>query len=144
MIQDNNIIPYLHNLKIPEQIEFILSEFYKNFDNKKFNINELCNMLGMRYNDIYDKLISHLNMNPYKILENVRMDFVLTQLLENNISINRLSSKAGYSDPRTFRRAFKRCFGLSAREIKNYLHSNENCQVLFNNYREKIWGRNSP
>ena len=81
------------------------------------------------------------NLCPSKILENLRMEFVLAQLKGDYISINRISSKAGYSNIRTFRRAFKRCTGVSAYECKTQLQDDDKNQTRYKSYLEKIWER---
>jgi len=136
-----DIISYLPKFHVSNEIGNILKEFIKYFSDKNFNINCLCNNLGMSYNEIYEKLVTHLNLCPSKILENIRMEYILAQLKEDNLSINRLSSKAGYSNVRTFRRAFKRCTGVSANECRIQLLVDDRDRTQYKCYLEKIWER---
>lgn len=46
-------------------------------------------------------------------LENLRMETAVRLLEESELSIHEISSKTGYTNDKTFRRAFKRCFGYS-------------------------------
>lgn len=68
--------------------------------------------------------VSHLfkrktNMNFLEYLTKVRMEKASQLLVNSDLLVSEICSHVGYTDPRSFSKAFKKYFGVSPREYKN-------------------------
>ena len=96
------------------QIERIISQ--RNADRLVFGtIHELAHELGMSSQTLHRRLIDSAT-SYQKIKDNLRRNLAITKLVHEKLSVERVSDAVGFSEPRSFTRAFKHWTGLTPRE----------------------------
>jgi methylphosphotriester-DNA--protein-cysteine methyltransferase len=131
--KSKNILPVL---------EKIINETYKNFSDRNFTIERLCEKLDINYNHVNALCWENLNMSPLTLLENVRLEFVLTQLNENGKMIREISAESGFPSFRTFRNVFKKRFGKCATQFIENLSKSKNRKIYTTKLVGQLWEGN--
>lgn len=85
-------------------------------DNPHFNVDNLCNLLGMSRTTLYEKLKQITPLSPSDIIREVRLTKAAEMLLTNKYTIIEVSDSMGFSEPKYFREVFKKHFGMTPSE----------------------------
>lgn len=83
-----------------------------NLSEEDFNVRRLAEAMNMSYSAFYRKLSESTDMSAAEIITNTRMIEAARLVMENDMSLQQIAYKLGYSDIRTFRKHFKNCFGV--------------------------------
>jgi len=78
------------------------------------NVDQMAQVLGISPRSL-QRLLAREGTSYFQIIENIRMDRA-KRLLQTDLSQERIAEQLGYSDARSFRRAFKRWTNLSPGE----------------------------
>ena len=81
---------------------------------------QIANMLNMSQQTLHRRLQDE-DTSYQKIKDNVRRDMALTRLMNERQSVGEVAEAVGYSDARSFTRAFKVWTGMTPREYRRYL-----------------------
>jgi YesN/AraC family two-component response regulator len=106
-------------LTIIERIKNYIDENYE--DASLETVSELFH-LNLHYISRLFKKKTNMNFSDY--LNQVRMEKAKLMLNNSEIYISEICSRVGYSDPRSFSKAFKKHFGISPREYKLTITTN--------------------
>jgi AraC-like DNA-binding protein len=67
----------------------------------------------------YDyKLLRAPGISPIEYLQNLRIESAKKQLEQTNQNINEIIDRTGYSDPKSFRKAFNKLVGMTPMEYR--------------------------
>lgn len=100
-----------------------VEEYMKNnYQNPLLNLSQMAQDFGTKESFLYHFFISKINASFSQYLENYRLQQARFAL-ESDIttSITKLAENCGYSNSQTFRRAFKKKFGVTPSEYKEQL-----------------------
>lgn len=92
----------------------------KCLDGQKITVDRIANQLSMSSRTLQRKL-SKSAVTFQDILNEVRMEFALREIRENIINIEETAYLLGYSEPGTFRKAFKQWTGKTPKEYRDTL-----------------------
>lgn len=97
-------------------------QFINNSYNTKITIAEVASEINVTRSYLYKLFKQNLNCSPKEYLTYIRM-YHASELLKNqNLRINEVASKVGYSDPLLFSKNFTKHFGISATQYhKNFV-----------------------
>ncbi len=116
----NNIIEDDYLSKEDSFKNKILIEIEKNYSSYSFNLAKLSNILNVTENYLYHFIQTRFDKSFAKLLEDYRLKKA-GELIENNstLPINEIGSLCGYSNPQTFRRAFKKYYKILPSNYKS-------------------------
>ncbi len=115
LTEDNeNITPNEKLLK--RALEIIKEEL----QNPAFNVEMLGEQLGISRVKCYRLFKETLNQSPSDILMSLRLQKAELLLKTKKLNISEISFECGYNDPKYFGRTFKKYFGKSPKEYKEY------------------------
>ena len=83
-------------------------------------LEEIAQALNMSQQTLHRRLQDE-ETSYQKIKDNVRRDMALTKLMDDRQSVGEVAEAVGYSDARSFTRAFKTWTGMTPREYRRYL-----------------------
>ncbi|MDG0968359.1 MAG: AraC family transcriptional regulator [Porticoccaceae bacterium] len=102
------------NTLLEAQIERIISQ--RDANRLIFgSIHELASELGMSSQTLHRRLKESAT-SYQKIKDNLRRKLAITKLINEKLSVEQVSDAVGFSEPRSFTRAFKHWTGLTPRE----------------------------
>ncbi len=98
-------------------LEKVINDHYHEND---FNVSNLAKSLGVCESYLREYVHSKFLVSPQKLIETKRL-IESIRLLKATHSIHDLAAKVGYKNTRSFRRAFKRVYGISHQQYKSKL-----------------------
>jgi two-component system response regulator YesN len=98
------------HLKIVEQINQFISEMYGDADLNLYRIAEIVERPEKHISQLF-KEVTGTNLSDH--LEKVRMDHAAQLLSKNQYTVDEIAARVGYNSSHSFRRAFKRVWGVS-------------------------------
>ncbi len=100
-----------------ENYERIKHFIYKNYWNPDMSLTLISDKFGL--NETYiSALFKKYNGNYLSYLESVRLECACKMMLSEKININEVAEIVGYNSDQSFRRAFKRYYGISPTSYK--------------------------
>lgn len=99
--------------------EQLLSYLEENFDDQNITLSSLATTFGKSESYISHIYKKYCGKNFYALLEGLRMDRARDLLLNTELSIQEVAEKSGYSSMHSFRRVFKKVFGVSPSSFRN-------------------------
>jgi AraC family transcriptional regulator len=81
-----------------------------NYAKQSFNVEKLAETLGVSGAYLREFICFEYGICPHKLIENVRLEKSISYLYKEKVYI--VARKIGYSNTRSFRRAFKKKFGM--------------------------------
>ena len=84
------------------------------------SISALAKTLNISPQTLHRKL-NHEGVSYQKIKDNIRRDVALTKLIQERLPVHHVAAITGFSESRSFTRAFKRWTGLSPREYCRFI-----------------------
>lgn len=107
-------------------ISLIIDYIMKHYDNPALNLSTAAKDLGMKENYLYHFMSTRMDKTFSQYLEDYRLDRANELIMsQSDVSINNLGLKCGYCNPQTFRRAFKKRFGLVPSDFRNAAQSRQ-------------------
>lgn len=94
----------------------IINFMKENFSNDIFSIHETCENFNISESQIYKLFKDSFGKSFSETLESIRIENACELLKETNMPIKEISIRSGYNNDGSFRRAFKRCVGVSPSE----------------------------
>lgn len=108
----------LFSMKQQNSKSRILSDFSlieklleKHHIDSNFCVEMMANKLGISVSYLRDVLEKNYEISPHQLIENYRL-WKSLKLLERDLKEYQIINRIGYSNTRTFRRAFKKRFGI--------------------------------
>lgn len=98
----------------------------KRFSDGLFNVN--CLIRELHASESYLREIINLNYHcsPHHLIENVRLEAAIRLLGHPPNTMYSICKQIGYSNLKTFRRAFKKRTGVSPKEFRDMISESEN------------------
>lgn len=93
----------------------------KNFSDSDFTFYKMSEVVGFPEKMVPSIFKEHVGQNISDYLEDVRINFARTALIETDIPIETIASNSGYNSAHSFRRAFKRNTGLSPSDFRKMM-----------------------
>jgi len=93
-----------------------------NLGDEFFNIQVLCNEMGMSKSELYRKFKALTNKSVAKYIRSLRMKKARELLLSSTMNITEVSYNVGIKTLSTFSQLFKEEFGESLREFVSHSH----------------------
>jgi signal transduction histidine kinase/DNA-binding response OmpR family regulator/ligand-binding sensor domain-containing protein len=81
-----------------------------------FNVQDLCNELGISRVQLYRKLKGSLNMSPGELIRNTRLKSSFVLLKQGYDNISQIAYQVGFSDHSYFSKCFRELYGESPRK----------------------------
>lgn len=109
----------IKNTSIKQEANFLneLKKLIKqHIDNPDFNVDDLCNFVGMSRTSLYNKMKTLTTQSPSDLIREARMTRAAEMLLANEYTIMEVSERMGFSEPKYFREVFKKHFGMTPSE----------------------------
>ena len=100
-------------------VKRILSYVEQNYPNPLLNLSQMAADFNIKENFLYYFFRSRIHKSFAQYLEDFRLEKAKT-VIEADITepVNTLAEKCGYANPQTFRRAFKKKYGITPSEFK--------------------------
>jgi AraC-like DNA-binding protein len=86
-------------------------------EDRSFNIHVVAEAAGMSTRS-FQRQLAATGLNYSRLVDEVRFESAVTQLLEPTIPITEIAYDLGYTDVANFTRAFKRWAGVSPKEFR--------------------------
>lgn len=102
-------------VKLDTALDFI----HKHYRKEAICISELAKMCAVSETYFRKLFKSQYNVSPQQYIMNLKLDFAFHLLGSNLYTVNEVSQKSGFQDPKYFSRIFKQYYGYSPREVQN-------------------------
>ena len=100
--------------------EIFMQKFFgvieQNISNPEFNIEMLCNGIGMGRANLYRKLKAITNLSPIDLIRNKRMEVAAKMFLETEMNVSEVAVSVGFNSHAYFATCFKNVYGISPTE----------------------------
>ena len=80
---------------------------------KEFNVDDLCQEMGMSRSSLYNKIKALTDHSPSDFVRQIRMTEAATLLKSKKYTVAEVSDMMGYSDPKYFTDIFKKHYGMT-------------------------------
>ncbi|MCG8484469.1 MAG: AraC family transcriptional regulator, partial [Clostridia bacterium] len=115
----SNMISSIKEKKKTDLRNDIILFIEKNYRDPNFSIIEAANHFNRSEAFMYQFFKDNFSHSFYSYLENLRIKAACGLILQGKLTIKEISSKTGYSNDTTFRRAFKRIMHVTPTTYKN-------------------------
>lgn len=105
------------NPKLEKYFSFIITNL-----SKKFNLRELCDLLGTNHSSLTNLFNRELGLPPYAWLRKARMETSAERLLNTQDSISEIAIDVGYERPENFATAFRQHFGSTPSQYRRKMN----------------------
>jgi len=117
----------IKNTNIVDNIIEIINNEYQDYS---FNVSTLLKKSSYYPDRIRDVLYLEMQITPFVLIENIRIEKSLYFLYENTTVIKEAFRLVGYSSARVFRNAFKKRVGFSPSELKHRVIDEKELKIL--------------
>ena len=125
--------------KVFRSKHFIEKLILQNFSDTNFNVDLMARLIGISKAYLREIISMQYGISPHKLIEGYRLEKSL-KLIEKDLTEYQIVRKAGYSSPRSYRRAFKSRFGILPSKYKEIINSQiYNISEYKNELLEKLW-----
>lgn len=105
--------------KEEELISKIVKYISLNYGDINLNLSMMSSSLQLKENYLYHFMSTRMNKTFAQFLESYRLEKAQEKIkINSNITLKQISQDCGYSNPQTFRRAFKKYFGNLPSDLK--------------------------
>ncbi len=112
-LDHNGTVPNSKLEREKQMATTITAYIHEHFSNPHLTLSDVAQTFKMRENFLYHFMSTRMGTSFSHYLEDYRLSQAKTMLLErNNDSITDIALACGYANPQTFRRAFKKHFGI--------------------------------
>lgn len=112
--------PHFHDLiktKNMEDRDFIrkcLDHIFENLENENYTLSDLSEKMNMSRSSLYRKIREFTLIKPVDFIKKAKLNYAAKLILSNNnLTINEISWRSGFSDPKYFSKCFMQEFGIS-------------------------------
>lgn len=99
-------------------INKIMRYIESNYNDQSLGLYKVASEFNLSEGYVSQFFKEQANINFTEYLEKIRMDNAYMLLENNNLSINEIAEKVGYNSAQSFRRAFKRVFGMNPTDVR--------------------------
>lgn len=92
---------------------------------ENFNLQDICNRMGMSRTSLYMKLKSLIDLSPQDFIIHTKLKFAKKLLIEGDINIKEVAYTSGFGNPKYFSTSFKKQFGITPSEFISSLGKEE-------------------
>ena len=118
----------------------IENEISDHYHEKGFNVKCLAKKLGICESYLREIVHSKFLLSPQQLIETIRLIAGLRLLLDD-MRIYEVAIKIGYYNTRSFRRAFKKRFGLTPSQVKTKIKIKyNNRESIRKRIQNQLWG----
>ena len=97
----------------------------------RFSVERLAEAVGLSVSYLREIAESEYGTGPRWLIETIRIEEALKMLADGGGSVFSISRKVGYSNVRSFRKAFEKRVNMSPSECRDYLHKEKDEDTLF-------------
>jgi len=91
-----------------------LNNIYKNIEDECFTLAELSRSMNLSKSSFYRKIVEMTSLKPVDFIKKAKLNYAAKLLLSNNtLTVNEVSWRSGFSDPKYFSKCFMREFGAN-------------------------------
>lgn len=101
----------------------IMKSVNKNMDNSDFNVEQLCQEVGISRTQLHRKMKEIAGLSTSDFIRNLRLDQAAKLLAEGKINVTQVAYSVGFNNSAHFSTVFKKHFGMSPTE---YAEKNAN------------------
>jgi len=102
-------------------LQLLIEIIEKHMADSNFEINDLCNEVGMNYLQLYRKVKAITNLTLKQFIMTIKMKTAAKMIGTGKFNISEVAYDVGFSSPAYFSESFKKYFGISPTE---YLQKN--------------------
>ena len=121
-----------------KKIDHIEEIIFRNISNYNFSVSLLAEQLQISTSHLREMVNEQFAMSPLRLIESIRLEKAL-QLLADGSSIDSARRQTGYTNPRTFRRTFKKRLSVTPSSCKQKLTTNPKQSKYLLKLTEKLW-----
>lgn len=103
----------------------VIDVIENNMNNEELNVKILADLLCVSQPTLYRKVKENFQLTVTELIRKIRLDKAAALLALHKYSILEISEMVGYNDYETFRKHFKKQFGISASKYLSQLSCNE-------------------
>ena len=100
-------------LSLDQEFLIKVTETVKKNLGKEFNVDDLCQEMGMSRSSLYNKIKALTDRSPSDFVRQIRMAEASILLKSKKFTVSEISDKLGYSDPKYFTDIFKKHYGMT-------------------------------
>lgn len=93
-----------------EKLEGIVLEKIRD---EEFNLQDICNKIGMSRTSLYMKLKSIIDLSPQDFIIHIKLKYAKKLLVEGDVNIKEVAYSSGFANPKYFSTSFKKQFGIT-------------------------------
>ena len=110
----------------------------ENYTDPNFHVQKLADMVNISTSYLRDIFYAEFKTCPQKVIESLRLKEALKLITTNNTHLYKVSELCGYSNARSFRKAFVNLFSITPSEFKKHYASQENKEKYLNYHFKKL------
>jgi len=103
---------------IHSRLKSIIDYIHSNLQ-AKITVNSLAEMFGYSEKYIFNLFKRHLNVSPRQFINNCKMEFAKSMLMNSEYTVQYIAYHLSYGNPQYFMRLFKKTFGITPTEYRN-------------------------
>ena len=105
-----------------EFIKKVIMSIYENIEDESFTLNSLATSLNLSRSSLYKKIKRISNLRAIDFVKNVKLHYAAKLLLSNNLTINEIAWKSGFSDVKYFSKCFNKQYKSNPSDFKKKLN----------------------
>ena len=98
------------NADFIEKLEQIILD---KIQDENFNLQDICNLVGMSRTSLYMKLKSLIDLSPQDFIIHTKLKYAKKLLIEGDVNIKEVAYASGFTNPKYFSTSFKKFYGLT-------------------------------
>ena len=106
-------IKQVSGLNLDQEFLIKATDFVKKNLDQEFNVDDLCQEMGMSRSSLYNKIKALTDRSPSDFIRQIRMKEAAILLKSKKYTISEVSDMMGYSDPKYFTDIFKKHYGMT-------------------------------
>jgi two-component system response regulator YesN len=108
------------------------------FRDPNFCVKGICYEMGMGMSALYELVSMKCGTTPHELIEKRRLKEILRLMRNDYLPLVAIVSRSGFSSTRTFRRAFKKIFGMAPSEAAARLKSASEGDAIYSEFMQRL------
>lgn len=100
-----------------EFLEELFDITEKNLSDIDFNVEKLCQNIGMSRSQLYRKVKAITGNTPVRFIRDIRLKKALSLIIENKFNLSEIAMEIGYNNPSYFSKCFRDKYGVNASNV---------------------------
>lgn len=126
----------MKRIRTTEEIRECIS---RNILNPQLGVEFLADQCGISYSYLYELVSMAFDMSPRQLIEAIRLDLALENMVNSDSSIMQICKRVGYTNSKTFRRAFKKRFNMRPVDCRNHLRTLDHSGAELERLKALLW-----